>query len=33
MGLNIRAVIIRIGFWGIIYFRYDKEPQNNMGNY
>ena len=26
---NIRgALVIRIGFWGILYFDYNKEPQN-----
>ena len=24
--LNIGSFIIRIGFWGILYYNYDKEP-------
>ena len=27
------AVIIRTGFWGPAYYNYNKEPQNNIGNY
>ena len=23
---NIEALIIRIGFWGILYYAYNKEP-------
>ena len=30
---NIGASIIRIEFWGPLYYIYNKEPQNNMGNY
>ena len=25
---NIRALIIRIGFWGAVYYIYNKEPRN-----
>ena len=32
-GHNIGALIIRIGFWGILYYNYHKEPQNNIGIY
>ena len=27
------ALLIRIGFWGPLYCNYNKEPQNNIGNY
>ena len=30
---NVGALIIRIGFWGPLYYNYDKEPQNSIGNY
>ena len=31
---NIGALIIRIGFWCILYHKYNKEPhQNSIGNY
>ena len=30
---NVGAFIIRIGFWGPLYYKYDKEPQNGIGNY
>ena len=30
---TIGALIIRIGFRGILYHTYNKEPQNNIGNY
>ena len=31
---NIGALIIRIGFWGPLYYIYNKEPpQNSIGNY
>ena len=29
--LNIGALIIRIGFWGPIYYSYKKEPPKNIG--
>ena len=29
---NIGALIIRRGFWGILYHNYTKEPQNGTGN-
>ena len=29
----IRALIIRIGFWGPLYYTYKKEPRNSVGNY
>ena len=25
-GFNIGALITKIGFWGIVYFTYNKEP-------
>ena len=25
-GFSIGALIIRIGFWGILYYNYNKEP-------
>ena len=25
--------MIRIGFWGALYYNYNKEPQNSIGNY
>ena len=28
---NIGALIVRIGFWGIIYYEFYKEPQNSIG--
>ena len=30
---NIGALIIRIGFWGPLYYNYKKEPQTSIGNY
>ena len=30
---TIGALIIRIGFWGPLYYNYNKEPQNSIGNY
>ena len=27
------ALIIRIGCWGPLYYNYNKEPQNSIGNY
>ena len=33
-GCNIEALIIRIGRWGILYYKYNKEPvQKTIGNY
>ena len=32
-GSTIGALIIRIGFWGPLYYSYNKEPQNSIGNY
>ena len=30
----IGALIIRMGFWGILYYNYNKEPApNSIGNY
>ena len=26
LGVNIGALVIRIGFWGILYCNYDKKP-------
>ena len=31
--ITIGALIIRIGFWGILYYSYNKEPPNSIGNY
>ena len=31
--LNIGALIIRIGFWGPLYYNHNKEHQNSIGNY
>ena len=28
--LNIGAIILRIGFWGPLYFTQNKEPQNSI---
>ena len=33
MGYNVGASMIRIGFGGIVYKSYNKEPQNGIGNY
>ena len=30
---NVRALIVRIGFWGTLYCNYSSEPQNSIGNY
>ena len=30
---NKGALKIRIAFWGILYFKYDKNPQNSIGNF
>ena len=30
---NIGALIIRIGFWGPLYFHHNKEPPKCIGNY
>ena len=31
---NVGALTIRIEFWGIIYYSYNKDPpQNSIGNY
>ena len=30
---NVGALIIRIGFWGILYYRYNKEPQDSIGKH
>ena len=30
---NVGALIIRIGFAGILYYNCNKEPQNKIGNY
>ena len=31
---NVGALIIRKGFWGPLYYNYNKEPpQNSIGNY
>ena len=31
---NIAALKMRIGFWGMLYYKYTKEPpQNSIGNY
>ena len=31
---NIGALIIRMGFWGPLYYNYNREPpQNSVGNY
>ena len=32
LGANIGTLIIRIRFWGPLYDKYTKEPQNNIGN-
>ena len=29
---NIGALIIRIRCWGPLYYQYNKEPQNSIGN-
>ena len=29
----IRALVIRIGFWGPLYYKHHKEPQTSVGNY
>ena len=26
------ALVIRIGFWGPLYYNYNKEPHNSIGN-
>ena len=26
--INIGALIIRVGFWGPLYYNYNKDPQN-----
>ena len=32
--VSIGALVIRIGFWGSVYYSYNKEPpQNNIGKY
>ena len=28
-GVNLGASMLRIGFWGPLYYNYDKEPQNS----
>ena len=28
-----RGLKISIGFWGLFYYNYHKEPQNSIGNY
>ena len=35
MGFSIGALIIRIGFWGTLYYNNNNEKpsQNSMGNY
>ena len=33
LGCNIGALIIRIGFWGIVYDSHTKNPHNRLGNY
>ena len=30
---NIGALIIRLGFWGPLYYNYNKEPGNHKGPY
>ena len=30
---NVRALIPRIRFWGMLYSNYGKEPQIGIGNY
>ena len=30
---TIGALIIRIGFWGPLYYKYNKEPPKYIGNY
>ena len=30
---DIRALIIGIGFGGLLYYNHNKEPQNSVGNY
>ena len=30
--LNLGALILRIGFWGILYNKNNKQPQNTMGS-
>ena len=30
---NIGPLLIRIGFRGILYYNYNQEPQNSIGNY
>ena len=29
----VGASIIRVGFWGPIYYNYNREPQDSIGNY
>ena len=31
--VNIGTLMIRIGFWGPSYYNYNKDSQNNIGNY
>ena len=30
---KIVALIIRVGFWRLLYYNYNEEPQNSIGNY
>ena len=30
---KIGALIVRIGLWGPLYYEYNKDPQNRIGNY
>ena len=29
---HVGVLIIRIGFWGVLYHKYNKEPQKSIGN-
>ena len=31
--IDVGAVIIRTGFWGLLYYSYMKKPQNSAGKY
>ena len=34
LSLQLEALIIRIVFWGILYYDFNKDPpQNSIGNY